>query len=146
MSLNLYLCISLQFFWLFWVLFSLPLTYWPRRLCMRHPRWRLQCVAGHCYYHRSVFFFFFFPPVFCFWHTSGKLPCVTICFPQYFGITRRYAKKIFLGGKFNFFLRKKKLIFRPFFFFFFMGSVWSRPPGPPAVPGVLIYFSILHKN
>ena len=24
--------------------------YWPRRLFVRHPRWRLQCVAGHCYF------------------------------------------------------------------------------------------------
>ena len=38
--------------------------FWPRRLCVRHRRWRLQCVAGHCNYHRSVFFFFF--SVFCF--------------------------------------------------------------------------------
>ena len=22
---------------------------WPRWLCVGHPRWRLQCVAGHCY-------------------------------------------------------------------------------------------------
>ena len=26
------------------------MVFWPRRLCMRHPRWSLQCVAGHCYY------------------------------------------------------------------------------------------------
>ena len=30
--------------------------------CVLHPRWRLQCVAGHCYYHRSVFLSFFFGP------------------------------------------------------------------------------------
>ena len=42
-------------------------------------------------------FFFFSLSVFCFWPTSGKLPCVKICFPQYFAITRRYMqKKIFL--------------------------------------------------
>ena len=28
-------------------------SYWPRRLCVRHPRWRLQCVAGHCYYYHT---------------------------------------------------------------------------------------------
>ena len=50
----------------------------------------------------SLFFSaFFFSP------TSGNLPCVKICFPQYFGITRRYMqkKKFFLG---NFFPPKKK--------------------------------------
>ena len=41
------------------------LVYWPRRICVRHPRWRLQCVAGHCYYHRSVFFYSLLIPVFC---------------------------------------------------------------------------------
>ena len=121
---------------------------WPRRLCVRHPRWRLQCVAGHCYYHRSVFLFlaqaalrappevafamrswplllpsfslssivnhpwwrmkrswplfsptffsFFFFYAFCFSPTSGKLPRLKICFPQYFGITRRYMQKIII--------------------------------------------------
>ena len=38
----------------------------------------------------SLLFFFF--SVFCFWLTSGKLPCVKICFLQYFGITRRYMQ------------------------------------------------------
>ena len=39
---------------------------------------------------------FFLFSVFCFWPTSGNLPCAKICFPQYFGITRRYMqKKIF---------------------------------------------------
>ena len=33
-------------------------TFWPRRLCVLHPRWRLQCVAGHCYYQLSVSSFF----------------------------------------------------------------------------------------
>ena len=100
------------------------IIYWPRRLCVHHPRWRLQCVAGHYYYHRSVFLSFFGPgglrapcviecamcslaiiitivqsfflflfSVFCFWPTSGNLPCAKICFPQYFGITRRYMQK-----------------------------------------------------
>ena len=70
-------------------------SYWPRRLCVRHPRWRLQCVAGHCYYQLSVFFlcFFFSLSVFWFWPTLGKLPCVKICFPQYFGIARYVQKK-----------------------------------------------------
>ena len=82
---------------------ELGVTCWPRRLCVRHPRWRLQCVAGHRYYHRSVslsFFLFSLSSVFCFWPTSGNLPCVKICFPQYFGITRRYMQKKMLGNFF----------------------------------------------
>ena len=43
----------------------------------------------------------------------------------------------FLGGTFYFFT-KKKLIFRPFFLLF-TASVRSRPPGPPAVPGVFFF-------
>ena len=31
---------------------------WPRRLCVRHTRWRSECVAGHCFCHCSVFFLF----------------------------------------------------------------------------------------
>ena len=33
--------------------------------------------------------FFLSLSVFCFWTTSGNLPCVKICFPKYFGINRR---------------------------------------------------------
>ena len=57
---------------------------------MRRPRCRLQCLAGHCNYHRSVFFFLFFSPYFAIFPTSGKPLRLKICFPQYFGITRRY--------------------------------------------------------
>ena len=39
-----------------------------------------------------LFFFFFFFSAFYFSPTSGNLPCVKICFPQYFGITRRYIR------------------------------------------------------
>ena len=31
--------------------------FWLRRLCVRHTRWCSQCVAGYCYYHRSVSLF-----------------------------------------------------------------------------------------
>ena len=48
---------------------------WPRRLCVRHTRWRSECVAGHCFCHCSVFLLSFFFSVFCFWPTSGNLPC-----------------------------------------------------------------------
>ena len=33
------------------------------------------------------------------------------------------------------------MIFRPFFLHF-TASVWSPPPGPPAVPGVLLLFTV----
>ena len=41
------------------------------------------------------FFLFFFSSFysFCFSPTSGNLPCVNICLPQYFGITKRYMQK-----------------------------------------------------
>ena len=49
--------------------YLLFIVFWPRWLCVRHPRWRLQCLAGHCYYHRSVFFF---SPSFAFDPLWGK--------------------------------------------------------------------------
>ena len=54
--------------------------------------------AGHCFHllFSSFFLFlfsFFFFSAFYFSPTSGNLPCVKICFPQYFGITRRYMQK-----------------------------------------------------
>ena len=66
-------------------------------------------------WHRSLFSLFF-----CFWPTSGNLPCVKICFPHYFGITRWY-------------MQKKKL---EIFIFYDQCSVTAA--GPPLVPGVLI--------
>ena len=56
----------------------------------------------------------------------GKLPRLKICFPRYFGITRRYMQKKFLLGYFYF------LVFSQLF----TASVQSRSPGPPAFPGV----------
>ena len=51
-------------------------------------------VCTDHFYHwlRSLplFFLFSFFYTFCFSPTSGNLPCVKICFPQYFGITRRF--------------------------------------------------------
>ena len=45
-----------------------PKLNWPRWLYLRHPSWRLQCVAGHYYYItivQSLFLsLFFFHPVF----------------------------------------------------------------------------------
>ena len=72
--------------------------------CLRAP-WVLACAMRSLDIvitnFRSLFF-----SVFCFWPTSGNLPCAKICFPQYFGITKRYMqKKYFLG----IFLQQKKL-------------------------------------
>ena len=67
--------------------FTNEIDNWPRRLCMRHQRWRLQCATDHCYYQllaqaalrsRWRLHHFFF--------SSGKLPRLKICFPQYFDI------------------------------------------------------------
>ena len=81
--------------------------------------------AGHCFhlFFSSLFFFFFFCYAFCFSPTSGNLPCVKICSPQYFGITRRYMqkKKIFLVIFIFFF--QKKLIFKGFSIFYGQRSV-----------------------
>ena len=80
--------------------------FWSRRACVRHTWWRTKrswptfFLFLDAYSLRSQFFFSasYFSP------TSGNLPCVKICFPQYFGITRRYIqKKIFFLG--NFFSR-----------------------------------------
>ena len=53
--------------------FSVGIENLPRRLCVHHPRWRLQCAAGHCYYQLSVFLLSFFS-IICFRPTSGKFP------------------------------------------------------------------------
>ena len=46
---------------------------------------------------------FLFSPVFCFWPTLGKLPRLKNCFPQCYGITRRYMQKKIVWRKFYFF-------------------------------------------
>ena len=80
--------------------------------------WSLAMVFT--YFFLLLFSPFFFSYAFCFSHTSGNLPCVKICFPQYFGITRRYIqKKIFFWGKFYFFKRKKNRFFGRFFSAFY---------------------------
>ena len=69
--------------------------------CVRHayrPR-RLACAMCSLAIVITIihsFSLFFSPSVFCFWPTLGNLPSAKICFPQYFGITRRdVQKKIF---------------------------------------------------
>ena len=56
---------------------------WSRRAYVRHPWWRTK----QSWPLFSPTFFFF--NAFCFSPTSGNLPWLKICFPQYFGITRR---------------------------------------------------------
>ena len=88
------------------------------------------CLLGHCYYHSSVFFFFFFfLSVFCSWPTSGNLPCLKICFPQYFGITRRNI--FFLKIEVIFIFLPKKADFRAFFRH---GQRSVAEPGPTPSP------------
>ena len=67
-----------------------PLACFARTMCLRAP----QVVADEAKL-AIVFTYFFlsFYYAFCFSPTSGNLPCVKICFPQYFGITRRYMQQ-----------------------------------------------------
>ena len=70
--------------------------FWSRRACVRHTWWRTKRswpLFSHTFFFFLLLFFFFFSYAFCFSPTSGNLPCVKICFPQYFGITRRYMQK-----------------------------------------------------
>ena len=91
----------------------MKLKSWPRRLCVRHPRWRLQCVAGHCFYHRSVSLSFFLSfSVFCF--HFGETPKAD--FLAFFNFLRPAFGHGCLGHQqsleylYNFyFLRKKEL-------------------------------------
>ena len=88
------------------------------------PEVALHCVAGHCYYQLSVSLFFF--SVFCFWPTSGNILWLKICFPQYFGMTRRcMQKKIFFEGNFYFFMKKR---------WFLQGQRSVSEPGPTPSP------------
>ena len=69
---------------------------------------------------------------FCFSPTSGNLPCMKICFPQYFGITRRYMQKKYFFLVIFIFLRKKLIFARAFR----TDSVRSRSLDQSLVPGV----------
>ena len=59
------------------------ICFWSRQITCA-TRGGGQIEAGHCFH---LLFSFFY--AFCFSSTSENLPCVKICFPQYFGITRR---------------------------------------------------------
>ena len=69
---------------------------WSRRACVRHSWWRTK--RSWPLFSPTFFFFLFLSSfyAFCFSPTSGYLPCVKICFPQYFGITRRYMQKKYI--------------------------------------------------
>ena len=77
---------------------------WPRRLAcaMRSLAIVITIVQS--------FFLSFLSSVFCFLPTLGNFLCTKICFPQYFGITRRHMQKKF------------KL-------YFTLGE-WNPPPSP----------------
>ena len=70
---------------------------------------------------------------------SGNLPCVKICFPQYFGITRRYMQNKNLG---NFLFNKKKVDFRAFFFDFLGPAFGHGRLGHPQSLEYIVY--LLH--
>ena len=91
--------------------------------------------AGHCFH---LFYFFFFS-AFYFSPTSGNLPFVKVCFPQYFGLTRRYMqKKIFLLGNFYFFTKKAD-----FGACFRNGQRSVTEPGPTPSPWSIIIIFML---
>ena len=72
--------------------------------CLRKPHVVADEAIVFTYFFLLFFPFFFFFSAFYFSPTSGNLPCVKICFPQYFGITRRYMQKknFFLGNLYLF--------------------------------------------
>ena len=97
------------FFYFLWdEIISVPCQQILVQACLRAPHVvadQAKLALVFPYFLFSFFSFFFY--AFCFSSTSRNLPCVKICFPQYFGITRRYMqKKTFLGVIFEFFLTK----------------------------------------
>ena len=78
---------------------------------------------GHCYYQLSLSLSFFpFSSVFYFWPTSGKLPRLKICFPQYFGINRRYMQNWFFFCVFSSFRAQRSVT-----------AAWATP-SPWSIP------------
>ena len=122
--------------------------FWSRRACVRHPWWRTK--RSWPLFSPTFFFFFLlfsssFFSTFYFSPTSGNLPRVKICFPQYFDIPRRHMQKkiLFLG---NFFFKEKKCDFRAFFW---DGQRSVRKPGPTPSPWSILqnkdrYYGHLH--
>ena len=104
---------------------------WSRRACVCQTWWRTK--RSWPLFSPTFFFFFhfsFFFSAFYFSPTSGNLPCVKICLPQYFGVTRRYMQKniFFLG---NFFSPQTKGHFRAIFR---DGQRSVAEPGPTPSP------------
>ena len=112
-----------------------PMFFWSRRLAC-DTRGCGQSKAGHCFhllFFRSFFCFLLFTPS----PTSGNLPGVKICFPQYFGITRRYMQKNIFFLVIFIFLRKKtdfRVIFRHY-----QRSV-AEPGTTPSPSSIIIPF------
>ena len=77
---------------------------------------------------------FLFFSVFCFSPTSVNLPCAKICFPQYFGISRRNTKKKKKNQVIFIFLREKLI----FACFFGTASIRSQILDQPLVTGVFL--------
>ena len=97
---------------------SLPLfslTFGPGGFACATQTWHLQCVAGHCYYHLSVFLSSFFSPTFPFDPLWGNFRSWKFVSPNIFGITRRYIR-IFLYRIFIFIWEKNTDFCGVFFF------------------------------
>ena len=96
--------------------------------CMRHVCLHAPCVAWPLLLQSfSLSFFLSLSSVFCFLPTQGNHPI-------FWHNQKIYAKKKYFFGVNFIFLRKKGDVWT--FFLLFTASVRSRPPGPPAVPGV----------
>ena len=83
----------------------------------------------------EYFLSFSFTYAFCYSPALGNLPCVKICFPQYFGITRRYMQKKNLG---NFYFFTKKAGFCTCFR---NGQRSVTEPGPTPSPWSILFLS-----
>ena len=96
--------------------------------CVRHPWWRMEAKRAIVFTYFFSFSSFFLLLSFyaCFSPTSGKLPWLKICVPQYFGI-RNFRN-------FLFFYAEKK--WSSCIFLLFTASVRSRSLGQPLVSGV----------
>ena len=90
-----------------------PVAVLVQATCVRHTWWRTK--RSWPLFSPTFFFFLFlsFSSFYVFWSspTSGNLPCVKICFPQYFGITRIchfyfFTKKYWFSSVFSYFLFK----------------------------------------
>ena len=94
-----------------------------KKICSPVLSWNFfstQPPPNHNQTYISSFFFY----AFCFSPTSWKILCLKICFPQYFGITRR---NIYTKNKVIFIFLRKKADFCAFFLY---GQRSVAEPGP----------------